>query len=116
MNMLQLLIGITELVLAIISSRISCKATCCRDKKDTSTKSKIKSGPISALDRDKITAMVRQVDCTEEDKDAEAAVGGGEATVDPPRYADLAWAEDEEDESIAKSYSGGRTIICVTNK
>ena len=100
MNGLQVLIGVTELVLAIISSSISCKATCCRDKKDTSTKRKIKSGHISDLDHEQIMALLRQVNGPEGEADVEAAVVGGGAAVDPPTYAELARADEEEEQSI----------------
>ena len=47
-------------------------------------------------------ALVRQVDGPEGETDAEAAVGGEGTAVDPPRYDDLAWPEDEEEEYIGK--------------
>ena len=39
LNILQISVGVIEMVLAIISSSISCKAACCRDKLDTCTHS-----------------------------------------------------------------------------
>jgi len=35
LNVLQIVVGVIELVLAIVSSSISCKATCCRDEVET---------------------------------------------------------------------------------
>ena len=62
MNTLQLIIGITELVLAVISSSLSCKATCCRDKVNTTSQSsKVMFSPSGGLDPDKIVHLARQM-------------------------------------------------------
>eukprot|EP00092_Neocalanus_flemingeri_P033090 GFUD01035985.1.p1 GENE.GFUD01035985.1~~GFUD01035985.1.p1 ORF type:complete len:259 (+),score=37.18 GFUD01035985.1:79-855(+) len=57
MNLLQLLAGILELLLAIASARLSCRATCCRDKLDTtSIPDMMILGP-EDVDYDQIIAM-----------------------------------------------------------
>ena len=62
------------------------------------------NGPIGDNNHDQIVALVRQVDGHGPggETDAEASVDGGGAAVDPPRYDDLAKADDEEEESIGK--------------
>ena len=50
MNVLWLIAGVTEMVLAIISSSISCKATCCRGKMDTSTPPWMMCTPTCGMD------------------------------------------------------------------
>ena len=52
------------------------------------------------LDQGEIIAiMARQSDVTEEERDAEAGVGG-RADVDPPRYADIGRGKEEEEGNI----------------
>jgi len=62
MYSLQLVIGIVELVLAIISSSLSCKATCCRGMVDTTSQSsKVMFSPSGGLDPDQIVHLARQI-------------------------------------------------------
>eukprot|EP00092_Neocalanus_flemingeri_P050321 GFUD01058133.1.p1 GENE.GFUD01058133.1~~GFUD01058133.1.p1 ORF type:complete len:237 (+),score=51.37 GFUD01058133.1:263-973(+) len=62
LNGLQLIVGITEMILAITSSSLSCKATCCRDKLDTSTPSRVMYRPTGDLDHDQIVSLTMQMD------------------------------------------------------
>ena len=88
MNSLQLIIGITEFVLAIISSSLSCKATCCRDKMDTTSQSsKVMFSPTGGLDHDQIVCLARQMQQSGEK---------GEPSTShlPPSYEDIARVEE----------------------
>merc|ERR1711942_351896 len=60
---IQLLAGIIEMVLAISSASISCKATCCRDKitRDTTTPYKVVYKPDSDLDHLKIVSLALNI-------------------------------------------------------
>merc|ERR1712212_475667 len=61
---IQLLAGIIELVLAITSASLSCKATCCRDKidMDTTTPYKVVYKPDSDLDHHKIVSQALNIE------------------------------------------------------
>ena len=61
---IQLLAGIIELVLAITSASLSCKATCCRDKMnmDTTTPYKVVYKPESDLDHQKILSLALNIE------------------------------------------------------
>merc|ERR1712055_725014 len=61
---IQLLAGIIELVLAITSASLSCKATCCRDKinRDTTTPYKVVYKPDSDLDHQKIVSLALNIE------------------------------------------------------
>merc|ERR1712055_266287 len=61
---IQLLAGIIELVLAITSASLSCKATCCRDKMnmDTTTPYKVVYKPDSDLDHQKIVSLALNIE------------------------------------------------------
>ena len=77
----QLVIGIVELVLAIISFSLSCKATCCRDTVNTTSQSsKVMFSPSGGLDPDKIVHLNRQM---QEEPTSPL----------PPSYEDLARVE-----------------------
>merc|ERR1712055_680712 len=61
---IQLLAGIIELVLAITSASLSCKATCCRDRMnmDTTTPYKVVYKPDSDLDHQKIVSLALNIE------------------------------------------------------
>ena len=61
---IQLLAGIIEMVLAISSASISCKATCCRDNinRDTTTPYKVVYKPDSDLDHQKIVSLALNIE------------------------------------------------------
>ena len=61
---IQLLAGIIELVLAITSAILSCKATCCRDKmsRDTTTPYKVVYKPDGDLDHQKIVSLALNIE------------------------------------------------------
>jgi len=81
MYTLQLVIGIIELVLAIISSSLSCKATCCRDMVDTTSQSsKVMFSPSGGLEPDQIVHLAKQM----QDEPSSPL---------PPSYEDLARVE-----------------------
>ena len=67
---IQLLAGIIELVLAITSASISCKATCCRDKMnmDTTTPYKVVYKPDSDLDHQKIVSLALNIEQEDQGK------------------------------------------------
>ena len=70
---IQLLAGIIELVLAITSASLSCKATCCRDKMnmDTTTPYKVVYKPDSDLDHPKIVSLALNMEHLDQDLLAE---------------------------------------------
>ena len=100
-NVFQLIIGITELMLAIMSSIISCRATCCRKRMDKSTNSKFLFSHRGKLDQDQIISLLESKISgrdAEADDDVRAGPHG-----DLPSYSDLDTEEVENEEgSYAK--------------
>jgi hypothetical protein len=83
MNLVQMMTGLIELVLAIISSSLSCKATCCRDKVDTtSERSKVMFSPTGGLDHDQIITLAKQMQQSTQDEEPSPL---------PPSYEEWTW-------------------------
>merc|ERR1712013_926459 len=70
---IQLLVGIIEMVLAISSASLSCKATCCRDKKplDTTTPFKVVYKPDSDIDHHNIVSLALNIQHSDQELLAE---------------------------------------------
>ena len=70
---IQLLVGIIEMVLAISSASISCKATCCRDKiaRDTTTPYKVVYKPDTDIDHHKIVSLALNIQHSDQELLAE---------------------------------------------
>ena len=66
---IQLIAGIIEMVLAISSASISCKATCCRDKiaRDTTTPYKVVYKPDSDIDHHKNVSLALNIQHTDQE-------------------------------------------------
>eukprot|EP00092_Neocalanus_flemingeri_P058913 GFUD01070311.1.p1 GENE.GFUD01070311.1~~GFUD01070311.1.p1 ORF type:complete len:248 (-),score=59.47 GFUD01070311.1:13-756(-) len=92
LNGLQLIAGITEMILAITSSSLSCKATCCRGKLDTSSPSRVMYRPTGDLDHDQIVSLTMQMD-----HPADGVKNTGDVTGDLPRYEDVAGGQEGND-------------------
>ena len=96
LNVFQLIVGITELMLAIMSSIISCRATCCRKRMENSTNSKVLFSPRGKLDQDQIISLLESKISgrdAEADDDVRAGPHG-----DLPSYSDLDTEEVENEE------------------
>ena len=76
---IQLIAGIIEMVLAISSASISCKATCCRDKKplDTTTPFKVVYKPDSDIDHQKIVSLALNIQQSDKELLADDQDGQG---------------------------------------
>jgi len=70
---IQLLVGIIEMVLAITSAIISCKATCCRDKiaRDTTTPYKVVYKPDTDIDHHNIVSLALNIQHSDQELLAE---------------------------------------------
>ena len=90
MNGLQLVAGITEIVLAITSSSLSCKATCCRGKLDTTApSSRVMYRPAGDMDPEQIVSLAMQMG----QQPAGEQTGADSGSL--PRYEDVVEVEDE---------------------
>jgi len=78
---IQLLAGMTEIILAITSASFSCKATCCRDKLDTSTPYKVVYKPDGDIDHDKIVSLALSIGNMEQE------IGGEEQEEEGKSFA-----------------------------
>lgn len=65
MHLLQLLAGISVMLMAITSSILSCKATCCRDKLVTPSPYRVMYRPEGDLDQDHMVSMALQMGQTD---------------------------------------------------
>ena len=65
MHILQLLAGITEMLMAITSSILSCKATCCRDKLLTPSPYRVMYRPDGDLDQDQMVSLALKMGQTD---------------------------------------------------
>ena len=76
---IQLLVGIIEMVLAISSASISCKATCCRDKitMDTTMPYKVVYKPGSDVDHHKIISLALNIQHSDKELLADYQDGQG---------------------------------------
>eukprot|EP00091_Calanus_sinicus_P001036 TRINITY_DN10988_c0_g1_i1.p1 TRINITY_DN10988_c0_g1~~TRINITY_DN10988_c0_g1_i1.p1 ORF type:complete len:152 (+),score=36.64 TRINITY_DN10988_c0_g1_i1:378-833(+) len=78
MHTLQLLAGIIEMLMAITSAILSCKATCCSDKVDSCSPYRVMYRPDGDLTQDQMVALALQVGHTD---------GGLEAAEDGKSFA-----------------------------
>jgi len=60
-HILQLLAGITEMLMAITSAILSCKATCCRDKVDSSSPYRVMYRPDADLSQDPVVSLALEM-------------------------------------------------------
>merc|ERR1719431_1294379 len=80
---LLLITGLVEILLGIISSSLSCRATCCRESENTpSMRSKVMFSQAGGLDQAQIITLANQI---QERRDLE----GDELFPQPPPYDDV---------------------------
>merc|ERR1719431_166615 len=82
-NILLLITGLVEILLGIISSSLSCKASCCRQSENTtSMRSRVMFSQAGGLDQAQIITLANQI---QERRDLE----GDELFPQPPPYDDV---------------------------
>ena len=82
-NVLLLITGLVEIVIGIISSSLSCKATCCRESDNTSSmRSEVMYSQSGGLDQGQIISLANQM---QERREREVEEG----SLQPPRYNDI---------------------------
>ena len=83
-NILQIFIGLTEVILGIMTSILSCSATCCRKSGNTtSLRSEVMYSQAGGLDQAQIISLANQMQ-------ERRNIAANEERLQPPRYNDVA--------------------------